>query len=137
MDLLFNQATEDLVLAGGDLDISDETNTDAMQMLYLRLKTFKREWFWDITYGIDFLNDVMGLNRSKNSVDIIFRREIQKEILVSEILSFESKIENYSYSLKFTVSIVDEDVPLQFYIILNEDSLTITNEDGLSLVTLL
>ena len=137
MDLLFNQETEDLVLLDGDFKVSDTASDDLVQMLYLRLKTFKREWFWDVTYGIDYLNDVFGIGRNKNTIDAIFRTEINKEILVEEITSFESEIRNNTYACSFKVKVAKENVPLVFYILMNESSIILTTETGLKLKTLL
>lgn len=137
MDLLFNQETEDLVLLDGDLKVSDTSSDDLSQMLYFRLKTFKREWFWDVTYGIDYLNDVFGIGRNKNTIDAIFRTEINKEILVEEILFFESEIRNNTYACSFKVKVATENTPLVFYILMNESSIILTTETGLKLKTLL
>lgn len=137
MDLLFNQSTEDLVLENGDLLVTDNTIDDAKQMLYFRLKTFNREWFWDVTYGIDFINTVFGLGRNKTTIDAIFRQAILQEILVEEITYFSSEIKNNSYSCKFSVKCKTENTPLQFFILVNDDSFILTTESGLKLKTLL
>lgn len=137
MDLFFLQQTEDLVLSNGDILVTESTVDDLIQMLYFRLKTFKREWFWDVTYGIDYLNDVFGLGRSKDTIDAIFINEINKEVLVDQITYFESKIENSAYSCSFKVKSIKENVPLVFYLLMNENSIVLTTETGLKLKTLL
>jgi hypothetical protein len=135
MDLLFNQVTEDLVLDGGDLLISNTTVTDLIQMLYLRLKTFKREWFMDVFYGIDYVNEVFGVNRTKSAVDAIMQTEIKKEVLVDDILFFDSRIENYSYSCEFQVKSIEEEAIVRFFILVTDQGIVLTTEDNLILKT--
>lgn len=135
MDLLFNQQTEDLVLDGGDLLISNTTVSDLIQMLYLRLKTFKREWFMDVFYGVDYINDVFGVNRSKAAVDAIMQSQIRLEALVEDIIFFDSKIENYNYSCEFQVKSIKEESIVKFYILVTENGVTLTTEDNLILKT--
>ena len=108
MDIKFDQETYDIALfVDGegvvDLDITDSPAEDLQQRLFLRLKAYKKDLFWNEGYGIDYLNTVFGRNRPKSTVDIIIRNEILKESMVESISYFESDIENYSYSCKFTV----------------------------------
>lgn len=137
MDLLFNQATEDLVLSNGDLLATETTVDDLIQQLYFRLKTFAREWFWDATYGIDYLRDVFGVARKKSTIDAIFRAAIMKEALVEDIVAFTSSIQGNAYSCSFQVKSKTENTPLQFYMLVNETSLVLTTDGGVQLKTLL
>src|SRR5699024_8598426 len=118
--------TFDIVLEEGgdglvDLAITQSPAEDLMQRLFLRLKTYPRDLFWNINYGIDYLNTVFGRNRPKSSVDIIIRNEINKELMVESIDYFESEIFNYSYACKFRVKVIDEPTILTYYILTNEN----------------
>ena len=135
MDIKFDQQTFDIVLGEGgdglvDLAITQSPAEDLMQRLFLRLKTYPRDLFWNINYGIDYLNTVFGRNRPKSSVDIILRNEINKEPMVESIDYFESEIFNYSYACKFRVKVIDEPRILTYYILTNENGVILTDQDG-------
>lgn len=135
MDIKFDQATYDIALvddASGmvDLDITSSSSDDLMQRLFLRLKTYPRDLFWNIGYGIDYLNTIFGKNRPKATVDIILKNEINKEPMVASIEYFESEIVNYTYACKFRVKVINEVTTLTYYILTNENGVILTNQDG-------
>lgn len=135
MDIKFDQQTFDIVLVEDgsglvDLDITESSADDLMQRLFLRLKTYPRDLFWNIGYGIDYLNTIFGRNRPKGTVDIILRNEISKEPLVDSIEYFESEIFNYTYACTFRVTLIDEPTTLTYYILTNENGVILTNQDG-------
>ena len=135
MDIKFDQQNFDIVLiedGGGlvDLDVTDTPAEDLMQRLFLRLKTYPRDLFWNINYGIDYLNTIFGKNRPKGTVDIILKNEINKEPMVESIDYFESEIFNYTYACKFKVRTIDEPTVLTYYILTNENGVILTNQDG-------
>lgn len=135
MDIKFNQELFDISLVDVgnnlvDLDITQTTSEDLMQRLFLRLKAYPRDLFWNVSYGIDYLNTVFGKNRPKASVDIIIRNEIMKEPLIKEIVSFESEIINYSYACKFTVTPINEPITITYYILTNENGVILTDSNG-------
>lgn len=135
MDIKFDQQSYDIVLeVDGDnmvnLALLDDDAEILMQRLFLRLKTYPRDLFWNINYGIDYLNDVFGKNKPRNSVDAVIRNEIMREPLVTQIISFESEIKDYNYACKFTVKTRSIDKLLTYYILTNENGVILTNEDG-------
>ena len=135
MDIKFDQQAFDIVLVEDgsglvDLDITNNSADDLMQRLFLRLKTYPRDLFWNINYGIDYLNSVFGKNRPKSTVDIILKNEINKEPMVESIDYFESEIFNYSYACKFRVKVINEVSTLTYYILTNENGVILTNQDG-------
>ena len=142
MDIKFDQQTFDIVLEEGgdglvDLAITQSPAEDLMQRLFLRLKTYPRDLFWNINYGIDYLNTVFGRNRPKSSVDIIIRNEINKEPMVESIDYFESEIFNYSYACKFRVKVINEPTVSTYYILTNENGVILTNQNGDRLTALI
>lgn len=142
MDIKFDQQSYDIVLeVDGDnmvnLAFLDSDAEILMQRLFLRLKTYPRDLFWNINYGIDYLNDVFGKNKPRNSVDAVIRNEIMREPLVTQILSFESEIKDYNYACKFTVKTRSIEKLLTYYILTNENGIILTNEDGDVLTTFL
>ena len=135
MDIFFNPNNQDIEfvdLGNNEVDIAIINNPvdDLMQRLYLRFKTFKRDLMWNTGYGIDYLNDVFGINKSQIVVDTIIKEEIRKEPMVASITFFESQLVNYTYACKFTVSLKEEQKTATYYILTNENGLDITNENG-------
>ena len=135
MDIFFNPNNQDIDfvdLGNNEVDIAiiNTSVDDLMQRLYLRFKTFKRDLMWNTGYGIDYLNDVFGINKSQIVVDTIIKEEIRKEPMVSSITFFESQLVNYTYACKFTVSLKEEQKTVTYYILTNENGLDITNENG-------
>ena len=140
MDLKFDQTVQDLVLTvdgtgAFDIDLTKDTEDDLGQRLFVRFKTYTKDLFWNLGYGIDYLNKVFGVNRPKSSVDAIIMSEIKKEPLVKEIVSFESTNENYTYSCNFTVKSKIEGRVSTFYILTDENGFTLSNEEGLTLTS--
>lgn len=140
MDLKFDQTVQDLVLtvdgAGAfDIALTKDTEDDLGQRLFVRFKTYTKDLFWNLGYGIDYLNKVFGVNRPKSSVDAIIMSEIKKEPLVKEIVSFESTNKNYTYSSNFTVKSKIEGRVSTFYILTDENGFTLSNEEGLTLTS--
>lgn len=134
MDIKFDQQAFDIVLVESnglvDLDITQDPADDLMQRLFLRLKAYPRDLFWNINYGIDYLNTIFGKNRPRSTVDIIIRNEIQKEVMVESIDYFESEVFNYSYACKFRVKVIDEPTLITYYILTNENGVILTNSNG-------
>lgn len=140
MDIKFDQQEYDIVLfedGDGNLDLklTEDDAEELMQRLVLRFKTYPRDLFWNVNYGIDYLNSVFGKNRPKTTVDIIVKNEILKEPMVEKIENFESEIINYSYSCKFSVKLRYEEVVSNLYLLTDENGLILTNEDGKSLAS--
>ena len=135
MDILFDQTTYDISLVDVDtnlVDLAIVTNSvdQLMQRLYLRFKTYKRDLWWSQSYGVDYLNEVFGMNKPKRSVDIIIQDEILKEPMVDKLLNFESEIINYAYHCKFTVSVINEPQVITYYILTTETGAVLTDESG-------
>lgn len=130
MDLFLDQTTKDLVLVDGDFKIITDQPTQLMQRLFIRLKSFKRELFWNLDYGIDYLNDVYGLGRKKRVVDTLIISEIKKEEMVDHVTYFESEVNNYKYACKFTVTLLKTNIPVTFYILTEQNGITLTDQDG-------
>lgn len=135
MDILFDQKTYDidLVTVGEnvvDLAVVTSSADTLMQRLYLRFKTYKRDLWWSLSYGIDYLNEVFGMNKPIRSVDVIIQNEILQEPMVANLVSFESEVINYTYNCKFTVSVVNEPETITYYILTNENGAVLTDENG-------
>jgi hypothetical protein len=112
MDLLLDSnpvspSYGDLTFKNGPLtpDFTTQSRTDVVaQRLWIRLATFRTEWFLDEGYGVPYWN-ILGKKISKAQVDLIFQREILAEAGVVEITAFESSIKNRQYSMSFRVRV--------------------------------
>lgn len=140
MDLKFDQTVQDLVLSVDgsgvfDITLTKDAEDDLGQRLFVRFKTYTKDLFWNLGYGVDYLNKVFGINRPKSSVDAIIMAEIKKEPLVEEIVNFESTNKNYTYSCKFSVKSKIEGRVSTFYILTDENGFTLSNEEGLTLTS--
>lgn len=127
MDIFLDQAEEDIVLVGGDLKITPSRQDELIQRLFVRFKTFKREWFWNTNYGVDYINEVFGVRKSTATIDILMRNEINKEVLVDSITSFSSQVADYKYSCRFEVRMVGEVATQQIYFLVNEGGIYLTD----------
>ena len=130
MDLLFNTNTKTLAFSGGDLVLVTDRQLELCQRLYVAFQTFKGEWYWNETYGIDYLNDVFGVGRLKFSVDTIIKNTILADPLVESIDYFVSEIVDYSYSCTFRVKTTDNQVTENIYFLTNENKLYLTTAAG-------
>jgi len=54
MDLLLDQATNDLVIEGGDLRLTSSIVESTAQRVGIRYRTRRGEWVYDVTLGIDY-----------------------------------------------------------------------------------
>ena len=95
--------------------------------MFIRFKTFTREWFWDLDYGVDYINEVFGVARSKSTVDALIRNTISQEVLVDRYENFTSEIENYRYSCSFDIYLIQEQEQLNLYFLVNDQGLTLTD----------
>ena len=135
MDLKFDQITYDISLKVDgdgkfDMVLLDSPPEILMQRLFLRLKAYPRDLFWNYNYGIDYLNDIFGKNKPISSVDAVIRNEILKEPMVAKITYFESEVRDYNYSCKFSVRLLNTQSVSTYYILTNELGIILTNESG-------
>lgn len=75
------------------------------QRLYIRLRTFREEWFINTEYGVPYWQRILGRKISKSAVDLIFQEQILAETGVQEITFFSSTLVNRKYSLQFRVRV--------------------------------
>lgn len=107
MDLLWKRdgIVHDLVFVNGDCPVTNGRSDSVAQRIYLRLRTFRGEWFLSENYGVPWLERILGHKVKKTTVDMVIINEIMSVKGVKKILSFESTFDNSvrDYSCKFTV----------------------------------
>lgn len=77
------------------------------QRLFIRLRTFRDEWFLDTAYGVPYHQRILGKKVPKANVDLIFQEQILAENGVKEITFFQSTLVKRQYSLTFKVKCID------------------------------
>lgn len=114
-----NQDTGDAVFINSPIttlnssEITVESKKDTVaQRLVIQLKSFLGDWFLDTSYGIPYLQEILGRKGVRKSyIDGIMRREILKESGVKGIIDFESTLSpSRVYSLVFRVKVSDNTV---------------------------
>jgi hypothetical protein len=102
MDILLSDE-HDISLDGGDFKLSSTAPTSLQQRLRIKLLTYQEEWFLDVDEGIPYYQSILGKNRAKETIDLIFKNAILAEPEVLSLESFSSSIDNSTrvYSLSF------------------------------------
>lgn len=107
MDLLLDRSSgkHDLVFVNGECPTTGDIVDRVIQRLYIRLRTFFGEWWWDVTYGVPWLERILGQKNGKTTADIVIQEQILEEDGVQQILEFSSSYDNAnrSYSCSFRV----------------------------------
>ena len=104
MDILLDEDTHDAVFVNGSTPVTLTISQGLKQRLKIKLLTFMGEWFLDTNYGTPYFQQIVGKNRSKGTLDIIFRQVIISDEDVVSILKFESELStDRVYSLTFSV----------------------------------
>lgn len=118
MDIKLNRE-HDLEFDGNDLKLTSTESESLAQRLIVKLRTFQGEWFLDVNEGIGYYQSILGKNRAKETIDLIFKNAILSEPEVVNIISFESSISPQRvYQLRFKVRSLngDEGIPVELTI---------------------
>lgn len=115
----------------GRLAVTDELADKVSQRLAIRLRANKGHWFMDKTFGVEWISAIFGKRKTKNSVDTILQNEIYKDKYVLEIIKWDSKITDRTYSCTFTLRIsgLDENL-LTIRLMANEYGFVIEDSEG-------
>jgi len=116
MDLLLGN-NYDLLIDNSDFSLTTNKSESLKQRLTIKLLTFKNEWFLNENLGVPYYQSILRKNRSKESIDIIFKNAILEEEDVLGITSFSSSFDNQyrTYSLNFVVRSANnnENIPIE------------------------
>lgn len=118
MDIQLND-DHDIDFDGKDFKLTPTESKSLAQRLRVKLLTFRDEWYLDVNEGIPYFQSILGKNRAKETIDLIFKNAILSEPEVLHIISFESEITPQRiYKLRFTVRSRDDDegVPVDLII---------------------
>lgn len=111
MDIFLND-DHDIDIQSNNFQLIEETSKSIRQKLIIKLLTFKGEWFLDVNEGVPYYQSILGKNRSKETIDAIFKSKILSTEGIAEIEFFRSNITPArEYVLQFTAR-TDEGIPL-------------------------
>lgn len=109
MDILMDiDETRDLIFANGDCPVTTFPVQVVAQRLFIRLRTFQGEWFYNTVYGVPYFQRIFT-KTTKGAVDAIFQDQILSENGVKRITEFSSSLNaaTRKYNLSFRVLTTD------------------------------
>lgn len=109
MDLLMDiDEARDLVFVNGGCPVTTFPVQTVAQRLFIRLRTFRGEWFYNTIYGVPYFQRIFT-KTTKGAVDAIFQDQILSETGVKRITDFNSSLDvaTRRYSLSFRVLTTD------------------------------
>jgi hypothetical protein len=109
IDLKLNGLTKDLEIQDFDLQLIDETDQIAQNLL-IRLRFMLGEWYLDITAGIPYYQDILIKSPNQFRVESVIKEEIVNTEGVREITSFisEYSASNRRFSIQFSCQTDDD-----------------------------
>ena len=132
MDIRTNIEDGKILFQNGQIFTTLNRQDSLRQRLDIRIKTQKGTWFLNISYGIDWFNDVFSDTSTKSSVDALIQAEILKEDLVADIIEFRSSVGNITreYRCDFKVKMVDQTVSDSISLLANEKLFIVLSDGG-------
>ena len=132
MDIRTNVEDGKILFRNGQIFTTMNRQDSLRQRLDIRIKTQKGTWFLNISYGIDWFNDVFSDTSTKSSVDALIQAEILKEDLVVDIIEFRSSVDNITreYRCDFKVKMVDQTISDSISLLANEKLFIVLSDGG-------
>lgn len=110
MDIQLGE-NHDIEIVDGDFRLTPTEQLSIRQKLIIKLLTIQSEWFLNSNEGIPYFTSIFGKNRSKETIDTIYKRAILSTEGVLEIISFRSNITpQREYVMQFIVRTVEDTV---------------------------
>ncbi len=131
MDILMTDGK--ISLLSNDLQVVQDRATQLTQRLYIRLNTHKDTWFMDLDLGINYLQEVFGIAKTKQSVDVLIQNQILSDEYVQSIDYFNSTVNGGVYSCQFRVRSTNNIVSNTIRLLATSTGVVITTPDGLLL----
>lgn len=110
-DLIFDDAN--------DLVFTKKKSEIVMQRLGITLRTFQGEWFLDRSFGVPYLQEIIGVARKKEVVNSILLSKIISDPDVRSVSDYKSSFDRYdrSYKLTATINLDEENIVYSFDIL--------------------
>ena len=132
MDIRTNVEDGKIMFQNGQIFTTLSKQDSLRQRLDIRIKTQKGSWFLNMSYGIDWLNDVFSDTSTKSSVDALIQAEILKEEQVANIIEFTSSVNTVTreYLCNFKVRLVTLEISDTISLLANEKLFIVLSNDG-------
>lgn len=104
----------DLIMQNGDFILTTKKSEIVVQRLGITLKTFQGEWFLDRSFGVPYLQQIVGVARKSEVVNRIILSQIASDPDVESITSYNSTFERYDRVYTLTANIVIDEENVQF-----------------------
>lgn len=132
MDIRTNVEDGKILFQNGQLFTTLNRQDSLRQRLDIRIKTQKGAWFLNISYGIDWFNDVFSDTSTKSSTDALIQAEILKEEQVADIIGFTSSVDSITrtYRCDFKVKMIDQTVSDSISLLADERLFVVLSSDG-------
>lgn len=103
-DLYLNETSGDIEISNGDIRLTEGQETIRQHIMQV-LRSFKGEWFLDITSGVPYFGEVFKKNPNPLTLDFVFKDAIANCLGVKEITSFDLSLDNAARKLKLEFSV--------------------------------
>ena len=108
-DILLDTTTDDISITNGKISLVSGTD-EIRQLLEQRLRTFRSEWFLDLTVGVPYYEGILVKRPNPNLVRSLLLDEVINTPGVLEVLEFDIEIDNSTreLSVDFRVRVEDD-----------------------------
>lgn len=132
MDIRTNVEDGKIMFQNGQIFTTLNRQDSLRQRLDIRIKTQKGSWFLNMSYGIDWLNDVFSDTSTKSSVDALIQAEILKEEQVVNIIGFTSSVNAVTreYRCDFKVRLTTLETSDTISLLANEKLFVVLSNGG-------
>ena len=132
MDIRTNVEDGKIMFQNGQIFTTLNRQDSLRQRLDIRIKTQKGSWFLNMSYGIDWLNDVFSDTSTKSSVDALIQAEILKEEQVANIIGFTSSVNTVTreYRCDFKVRLTTLETSDTISLLANEKLFIVLSDGG-------
>jgi hypothetical protein len=107
MDFELNLTTTDLTFSGGDLDTITGLE-EVAQHVKDRLQSFRTEWFLDLAFGVDYIQDVFKKNPTLTLIQSVLVSQFELSLDENTVLK-EFQLTQEIATRKLDVSFVLRD----------------------------
>jgi hypothetical protein len=92
VDIKLTEDGHDIQIDGTDITLINQKFQDIRQKIIIKIRTYQGEWFLNQFEGIPYYQSIVGKNRSKETIDAIFKRAILSTEGVKSLVFFRSNI---------------------------------------------
>lgn len=101
----------DLLIESGLLFLHDREDELTQQKVAIVLRTYRGEWFVDLSEGVPYFQEILVGKNNKDLADVIIRSAIQNTEGVEDVLSFSSTLNSSGqYIVSFRATTTDGEI---------------------------